>query len=178
MRIEYLRTLYVFWNLLKLLCVVQALPSLCTHAAHCLTKWYVSHTNNEAAAAVGACWVGFLCQWRSFRAGRWMIEGEGMGRKVSTFAQIQRPCFERAESRWQSFSVCAQCVSAATAFASCFAHQLKAECLPFFFQALRCNLTHQDNLARIRLSCDFLLSVSRVSMQKWKKKKWEGHKRN
>lgn len=102
-RIKYLRAVYVLEIFLKLLYAVQALPTLCTHATHCVTKWYVSHTNNAVAAAVGACWVGFLCQWRSFRAGRWMIEGEGMGRKVSALAQIQRPCFERAESRWQFF---------------------------------------------------------------------------
>lgn len=114
--------------------------------------------------------MGFLCQWRSFRAGRWMIEGEGMGRKVSALAQIQLPCFERAESRWQSFSVRAPRFSTAAAFASRVAHQLQAECLPFLFQALRCNLTHHDNLARIRLSCNFHLSDIGVSMQKWEKK--------
>lgn len=93
--------------LMKYLCTYILKPStfcymycVCNQLMQHSVEWYVSHTNNAVAAAVEASWVGFLCQRRSFSAGRWMIEEKGMGRKVCMHTQTQWPHFERAENRF------------------------------------------------------------------------------
>lgn len=98
-------------------------------------------------------WVGFLCQRRAFSFGRWILVVKGLGRRfdrVNTYTHMNNgpvwgrsKCMKmqlrrrlpllRQQSRLSFYHVCNL--------------QQKLHCL----QHYRCNLTHDENIARIRL---------------------------